>query len=220
MQPTLNFNCRVATGKNFDFAGFAGREALSVIKRKRGISRLEFYNNASELRAELTAYLLRNFGIKPKRQKSEKIETSADEEEPLPGEIPDWMIDNFRTHIMDLCRNLMMNITAGNSIYPSPMVDPKTPDVQKMPAEYVRRVQSDELADRRRYQTAAIANCYQLIQELKYFKDVFSLRFDNFTVDVKKMMPYVEKIEKEIQLLKGWRKSTNDLAKKIIKGEY
>jgi len=192
---------------------------LSVIKRKRGISRLEFYNNARELRAELTAYLLRNFGIRPKKQIEQPKEIPADEEVALPGEIPDWMIDNFRTRIMDLCRNLMMNITAGNSIYPSPMVDPKTPDVQKMPIEYVRRVQSDELADRRRYQTAAIANCYQLIQELQYFKDVFSLRFDNFTIDVKKLIPYVQKIEKEIQLLKGWRKSTNDLAKKIIKGE-
>ncbi|MCL2210769.1 MAG: hypothetical protein FWB95_02485 [Treponema sp.] len=192
---------------------------MSVIKRKRGISRLEFYNNARELRAELTAYLLRNFGIRPKKQIEQPKEIPADEEVALPGEIPDWMIDNFRTRIMDLCRNLMMNITAGNSIYPSPMVDPKTPDVQKMPIEYVRRVQSDELADRRRYQTAAIANCYQLIQELQYFKDVFSLRFDNFTIDVKKLIPYVQKIEKEIQLLKGWRKSTNDLAKKIIKGE-
>ena len=195
---------------------------MAVLKRKRGISRLEFYNNARELRAELTAYLLRNFGIKPKKQKPEQpkdVQAQTDDEDALPGEIPDWTLDNFRTHIMDLTRSLMMNITAGNSIYPSPMVDPRTPDVQKMPMEYVRRVQSDELADRRRYQTAAIANCYQLIQELQYFKDVFSLRYDTFTIDVKKLIPYVQKIEKEIQLLKGWRKSTNDLAKKIIKGE-
>ena len=195
---------------------------MAVLKRKRGISRLEFYNNARELRAELTAYLLRNFGIKRKKQKSEQSENpqaQTDDEDAMPGEIPDWTLDNFRTHIMDLTRNLMMNITAGNSIYPSPMIDPRTPDVQKMPMEYVRRVQSDELADRRRYQTAAIANCYQLIQELQYFKDVFSLRYDTFTIDVKKLIPYVQKIEKEIQLLKGWRKSTNELAKRIIKGE-
>ena len=195
---------------------------MSVLKRKRGISRLEFYNNARELRAELTAYLLRNFGIKPKRQKTEQTnetQSQTDDEDTLPTDIPDWTLENFRTHIMDLSRSLMMNITAGNSIYPSPMVDPGAPNVQKMPIEYVRRVQSDELADRRRYQTAAITNCYQLIQELQYFKDVFTLRENNFTIDVKKLMPYIQKIEYEIKLLKGWRKSTNDLAKKIIKGE-
>jgi hypothetical protein len=98
------------------------------------------------------------------------------------------------------------------------MDDPKKPDAPKLPAEYVRRVQSDELADRRRYQTAAIANCQQLVQELQYFADVFSLQYDTFKVDVSKLLPYIDKIEFEIRLLRGWRKSTNDLAKKIIKG--
>lgn len=195
---------------------------MSVLKRKRGISKLEFYNNARELRKELTAYLLRNFGIKPKNNKIEQLkETSVenDSDDLILGEFPEWTLHEFRRNIMQILRNLMLNITAGNSIYPSPMVDPKTPNVQKMPAGYVMRVQSDELADRRRYQTAAIVNCQQLIQELQYFMDVFSLRYDTFTIDVKKLLPFIDKIEFEIRLLKGWRKSTNELAKKVIRGE-
>jgi len=201
---------------------------MAVLKRKRGISKLEFYNNARELRRDLTAYLLRNFGIKQKSNKNIQIPIPAqetqtttllDDEGAILGEFPEWTISEFRRNIMQILRNLMMNITAGNSIYPSPMVDPKTPDVQKMPEAYVNRVQSDELADRRRYQTAAIVNCQQLIQELQYFMDVFSLRYDTFTIDVRKFIPFIEKIEFEIRLLKGWRKSTNELAKKIIRGE-
>ena len=118
---------------------------------------------------------------------------------------------------MQILRNLMMNITVGNSIYPSSMEDTKGKDAVKLPDEYVQRVQSDDLADRRRYQTAAIANCQQLIQELQYFTDVFSLKYDTFSVNITKIMPFIDKIEFEIRLLKGWRKSTNELAKKIVK---
>jgi len=194
---------------------------VSVLKNKRGLSKLEFYNTARQLRKELTAILLRNFGVKLKTSKDGKtaIEDPNEDESVILGEFPEWALAEFRRSIMMLLRNLMLNITAGNSIYPSAMDDPKTPDAPKLPEEYIRRVQSDELADRRRYQTAAIANCQQLIQELQYFTDVFSMQFATFKISVDKILPYIDKIQFEIRLLKGWRKSTNELAKKIQKGE-
>jgi hypothetical protein len=194
---------------------------VSVLKNKRGLSKLEFYNNARQLRKELTAYLLRNFGVKLKVSKSGKqaIVESDDEEETILGEFPEWALAEFRRNIMQILRNLMLNITAGNSIYPSSMEDPKTPNAPKLPEHYVQRVQYDELADRRRYQTSAIANCHQLIQELHYFADVFSMQFETFKISVDKILPFIEKLQFEIRLLKGWRKQTNDLAKKILKGE-
>jgi hypothetical protein len=203
---------------------------VSVLKNKRGLSKLEFYNTARQLRKEITAYLLRNFGVKPKNPKNgqQKIaepnktavpNDDEDEEGAILGEFPEWALAEFRRNIMQILRNLMMNITAANSIYPSAMEDPKTPNAPKLPAEYIKRVQYDELADRRRYQTIAIANCHQLIQELQYFTDVFSMRFDTFKVSVDKILPFIDKLQFEIRLLKGWRKSTNDLAKKILKGE-
>jgi hypothetical protein len=84
----------------------------------------------------------------------------------------------------------MMNIMAGNTIYP---------------------VTLEELAERRRYQTAAIINCEQLLSEMTYCSDVLP-------VELNKFLPYVDKIAFEIKLLKGWRKSSNDLAKKIKDG--
>jgi len=200
---------------------------VSVLKNKRGLSKLEFYNNARQLRKELTACLLRNFGVKLKKPKTGQQEPAEpdDEEGTILGEFPEWALAEFRKNIMQFLRNLMMNITAANSIFPSSMEDPKAtkdpkkPDAPKLPEEYIKRVQYDELADRRRYQTAAIANCQQLIQELQYFTDVFSMRFDTFKVSVDKILPFIDKLQFEIRLLKGWRKSTNELAKKILKGE-
>jgi hypothetical protein len=198
---------------------------VAVIKNKRGLSKLEFYTNARQLRKDLTAHLLRNFGVRLKTSKNGKMalcrpgevpEIDSDEETIL-GEFPEWAIAEFRRNIMQILRNLMLNITAGNSIYPSSMEDTKTPNATKLPDEYVRRVQQDELADRRRYQTAAIVNCQQLIQELQYFSDVFSCRYDTFYIDVSKILPFIDKLQFEIRLLRGWRKSTNDMAKKITK---
>jgi len=166
---------------------------------------------------------LRNFGVKlktPNNKKSAVTENDNDnDDETILGEFPEWALAEFRRNIMQILRNLMLNITAGNSIYPSSMEDPKTPGITKLPENYIQRVQSDELADRRRYQTAAIANCQQLIQELQYFTDVFSMQFSTFKISVDKIIPFIDKLQFEIRLLKGWRKSTNDLAKKILKGE-
>jgi hypothetical protein len=81
----------------------------------------------------------------------------------------------------------MMNITAGNTIYP---------------------VTEAELQTRRQYQTAAIVNCEQLLQEMHYCEDILP-------VAVSKFLPYVDAIEFEIKLLKGWRKSNNKLNEKL-----
>ena len=39
---------------------------MSVVKNKRSLSRLEFYNTARKLRIDLTNWLLRDFGIRDK----------------------------------------------------------------------------------------------------------------------------------------------------------
>jgi hypothetical protein len=186
---------------------------MSVLKNKRGLSKLEFYHNARELRKNLTTLLLRDFGVKVKVRKDGKPaeseravpgETPAglDGEAAISGEFPEWALSEFRISIMRLLRGLMMSITEGNSIYPSKMDDPR------LPLEYVRRVQSDELADRRRYQDAAIGYCQKLIQELQYAAEILPVKMD-------RVLPFIDMVNFEIRLLKGWRKSTNELAKRI-----
>jgi hypothetical protein len=38
-------------------------------------------------------------------------------------------------------------------------------------------------------------------------------------VKVSKFLPFMEMVNFEITLLKGWRKSTNELAKRIVNGK-
>jgi hypothetical protein len=160
---------------------------MSVLKNKRGLSKLEFYHTARKLREDITNLLLRDFGV---RDKVRKMKTEDHKEVTIIEEYPDWLIVNFRQNIIGILRSLMLNITAGNTIYPTTM---------------------DELALRRRYQNGAIINCEQLLQEMIYCSDILPVKLEKF-------LPYVETVEFEIKLLKGWRKSSNDLAKKFKQG--
>jgi hypothetical protein len=157
---------------------------MSVLKNKRGLSRLEFYHNARKLREDITNMLLRDFGV---RDKVRKMKTPENVEVTIIEEYPDWLIVYLRQSMISILRNLMLNITAGNTIFPTTM---------------------DELTARRRYQSGAIVNCEQLLQEMIYCSDVLPIKMEKIT-------PYVNSIEFEIKLLKGWRKSSNELAKKI-----
>jgi hypothetical protein len=160
---------------------------MSVLKNNRSLSKLEFYHNARTLREDVTNFLLRDFGVRDKVRKSIEVDNV---EVTVIEKYPEWLITFFRQGIINTLRNLMMNITAANTIYP---------------------VNMEELAERRRYQTAAIVNCEQLLCDMTYCADVLP-------VELGKFMPYIDKISFEIKLLKGWRKSSNDLARKIKDG--
>jgi hypothetical protein len=145
---------------------------------------MEFYNNGRQLREDITKMLLRDFGI---RDKIRKIKTEENLEVTIIEEYPAWLITSFRENMLGILRSMIMNITAGNTIYP---------------------VCDDEARLRRQYQTGAIINCEQLLQEMQFCADVFPVKLEKF-------LPHVEKIEFEIQLLKGWRKSTNRINRSL-----
>ena len=153
-----------------------------VHKNKRGLSRLEFYHNARRLRKELTALVLRDFGIHSRGAKF-KADTGSQQPEGYYDEI----IKRFSNKMLDLLENLLMNITAGNTIYPTT---------------------HNELETRRMYQNGAIVNCEQLLQQILYCEDVMPVKASIF-------IPYIEKIEFEEKLLKGWRKSNSKMAERI-----
>jgi hypothetical protein len=155
-----------------------------VLKKKRGLSKLEFYHNARRMRKELTMLVLRDFGIHSRGAKF-KADTGSQQ----PVGFYDELLEDFSRNIRHLLRNLMMNITAGNTIYP---------------------INDLEMQTRRQYQTAAIINCEQLLQEMLYCEDVLPVK-------VSKFVPYIEQIEFEISLLKGWRKANNKIGDIIEK---
>lgn len=181
---------------------------MSVPKNKRNLSSLEFYHTAIRLRREVTLLLLRDFGIKDKVRNTRMLAQihgiePEDEaalksilekygmENSIVEEFPEWLVDKMRSSIMDILRDLILNITAANSIYPV-----------NEPEFYERRVRQD----------GAIGNCEQLLQEMQYIISIIP-------VDAQKYMRYVEMIEKEIALLKGWRKSDNKILSRIRGGK-
>lgn len=176
-------------------------KAMSVLKNKRSVSSLEFYHNAVSMRKEITSLLLRDFGVKNKVRDTVFLTKNMSEEDAklfkglcekydFDGaieEYPEWLIADLRKGVMNLLRNLIQNITAANSIYP---------------------VHESEYYERRKLQNAAIANCEQLLQEFQYIIDILP-------VNANKYLRYVDMIEKQIALLKGWRKSDNRILKRV-----
>ena len=178
---------------------------MSVLKNNRGTSELEFYHTAIKLRKEITQNLLRDFGVKNRDavrsknvQEYPKMElffnkyTRMQEEirtRDVVSEYPYWLVFRFRDEMMDLLKQLIDNITDANSIYP---------------------INLHELEVRRDYQTAAIGACEKMLQELQYIIEVLP-------ADANKLLRYVDMIDKEVALLKGWRKANGKIAKRLDK---
>ena len=148
---------------------------------------MEFYHTSRQLREDMTNLLLRDFGV---RDKVRKIKTDEHTEVTIIEEYPEWLIVSFRQSIMGILRDLMMNITAGNTIYPTNL---------------------EELRMRRGFQNLAIIACEKLLQEMQYCADILPVKLEKF-------LPYVDKIELLIRLLKGWRKSDNAIERKLKGG--
>ena len=159
---------------------------------------MEFFSNALRMRRDITMMLLRNFGCKERARNLKlphglKIMHSADRDALLEildrwnagGDVlvqyPQWLLSHFRESLLQLLRDLVMHITAANSIYPTMLI---------------------EAEERRLLQNKAICTCECLLQELNHIADVLP-------VDANKIQPYIYMCDREVQLLKGWRKSDN-----------
>ena len=161
---------------------------------------MEFYHIATKLRKEITALLLRGFGLKKKIRTTEilvkmyKIEPADEQtlksiltkyrmDSSVIDTYPEWLIEDFRDTIITILRNMRMNIRMANSIY------------------ITTRAEYDE---RRNCWNRAIGSCQQLLEEMQFV-------IETLPVDAEKFMRYVGMIEKEINLLKGVRKSDNKI---------
>ncbi len=188
---------------------------MSVLKNNRGLSDLEFYHTAINLRKEITRKLLSDFGVKdPNNSRASNfpdndLRSEVTQEFPkmalffnkytkmqeemrtrdVVSEYPYWLVYRFRDEMMDLLKQLIDNITDANSIYP---------------------VNMHELEIRRDYQTAAIGAREKMLQELQYIIEVLP-------VDVNAILRYVEMVDRETALLKGWRKANGKIAKRLEK---
>ena len=176
---------------------------MAVLARFREESKYEFYNTALKLRKSIIFLLLRDFGVKDKVRNKNFYTNKMQEEDKqtfeqillkyditkIPEEYPEWIITKLRESIWNLSNQLIQHITAAYTIWAT------------IPAE------ADE---KRLEQDRAIACCESLLQE-------FTVVIDILPVDANKYIRYVEMIEKEIALLKAWRKSCNKFKKQFEK---
>lgn len=179
---------------------------MSVKKDQRNQSSMEFIKNANRLRQSVTEWLFRDFGIK-KKSINCAVKNISSEDQKIIGEVlsryenqseyrlisnyPKWFIDFERKTIITILRNLTSNITHANSIY---------------------AINLEELNERRIYQDKAIGDCFDLKTEIENIADQITLNLD-------KLSPIIQMIQKEITLLKGWRQSDNKIRKKFEKIE-
>lgn len=173
---------------------------MGVVKRKRKESRFEVIYHFYKLRKEITELLLRDFGYCGKKA-AYKVEKSfggvsrerlsQDEKDRYDFIVErneafdNWFIAHQRDVIMGCITSATEQIFQANSIYPS------------LP---------EELVERRIYQSKAIGQCYRMLQELQYTIEILP-------VNLKKYTRFIEMINKEIKLLKAWRKADNRFKK-------
>ena len=184
----------------------------NVPKSKRSLSDLEFYRTAIRLRTVATGWLLRDFGIKDKVRDlsdvAKKYKMSDADTALLEGlfaryglgdrvleSFPEWWIKERRRTIDNILSELVAEIRRANSIYP---------------------VSIPEYHERRLHQDRAIAQCDVLEEELHYVIDVLARTTG---IELNKYAPFIELVEKERALLKGWRKSDNRILTRLKKGK-
>ncbi len=179
---------------------------MTVIKSKRNLSEMEFFRNALILRRSITTMLLRDFGVKDKCRSVKLFEhlakiSDADKNiiEPIfekynittiSAEWPDWLLTKFRDATYDFSKNIIHYIVAANTIYPTSL---------------------PESIQRRELQNAAIYSCQQLLIEMQFIISILPVNAD-------KLQCYIDSIEKEIFLLRRWRKSDNKVVR-LLKDE-
>jgi len=176
---------------------------MAVPKRKRKQSQFEVIKHFYRLRFEITDLLLRDFGYSEKKaaERLQRIfggksyEELTEEQQKHYNQrasrnegFENWFIGYQRDAVMDCIRKTTEYIFSANSIYPTNL------------AEY---------EERRMFQNKAIGQCYRLLQELQYTVEILP-------VDISKYAKFIEGIEKEIHLLKGWRKHDNKFKKGIV----
>lgn len=176
---------------------------MSVLKEKRQETPFTVRINALDMRQKITEYSFRRFGKKPRTMpkqpsnwekwsdKSREDWTRKEEEKLANAEkFDDWFITNERTIIDRMLRRILFDIDKANIMRPVTVAE----------CDKQRELMDD-----------AIGTCSNLIHELQYIAETIPSN-KNFVIKT------VELIEKELRLLRGWRKSTNANREKVMGG--
>ena len=175
---------------------------MSVLVSKRKQSQFEVFHHLMKMRKEITDLLLRDFGFsthkmdkklehkfsgKTYEELTDTDKATYDRFQKREEAFNEWFIEDERKAIIDCLRSITEHVYTANSIYPTCI---------------------EELTERRIQQDLALGQCFHLVQELQY-------AMETLPVDVNKYLPFGESIQKEINLIKAWRKSDNKFHRAI-----
>lgn len=174
---------------------------MSVLADNRKETPFAVRDNALTMRQRITELSFRRFGKKPRKipkepsnwnqwsdQSKERWREQQEIKRQQAEQFDEWLIQNERNVFDRLLRKIIFDIDQANTLNPKYLFEC---DKQR------------ELIDE------AIGLCSNLIRELNYIADTIPSN-KNFIVIT------VEIIDKEITLLRGWRRSANESRAKVI----
>ena len=177
-----------------------------VPKGKRTQSKIEFLTFTYDLYGAVVGFLLKDFGIKAINRDLKtfayKAKMSTDDgivfaelcekyRIDVEADYPMYVLEHFRNCCLRELDNILHNIIDANTIYPNTMY---------------------EFNLRRGYQHKAISSAYMLHQ-------LFIIINKLFHPNTEKYMVYVDMVDKEISLLKKWKKSDNKILRALKEKE-
>lgn len=173
----------------------------SVPKGRRAESRLEAEHHFYNLRKEVTALVLNDFGFSEEKYRAKMLHYRAAHAndaniadivarwERKNESFKRWFVGEQGRAVIDIMRDIQRHFSLGNSIYPS-----------DTPARLM------EFLVRRFHMNRAIGLCYSLKQEINYV-------IRTLPVDINKYERFAVMIDKQIALYKGVRQADNRLIK-------
>lgn len=174
---------------------------MAVVKGKRNQSDVEYFDYAYKVVEHITKFLLSDLGIKKTYRdlkvfayKAHMEETDKEEfnhlvnkyDLELETDFPNWLMCYYRETLLTIMRDLINNISAAYTLYPNSVY---------------------EFNIKKQYISDSIANCFDLKHQLQLVIRIFP-------ANMKKYIPFVKEIDKEIELLKQWRKNFTGISKK------
>ncbi len=155
---------------------------MSVLVSKRKESKFEAITFSIEIHDMLIDLMQRSFGVKDIDQ-FVRIKYAHGKIDTEDFFYYRALMDNFKKRIDQYASLLTSDVTSANSIYPKTIKEYET---------------------RRDFQNSAIINCNLLLKELQRV-------VDKFDVDVNIYGKYVDAIDREIGLIKKWRRRDNKI---------
>lgn len=180
---------------------------MSVPKGKRNVSEVAFFDQAYKVEETVIKYVMSDFGTVMRYRDltvfTQKAKMDAGDKEifndliekyhiNVEASYPQYIFDYYRECILKQCSELVSLISKAYTMYPN---------------------SAFEFNTKRQYQTDAISVCYDMKHTLQIAIKIFNSNH------LEKFVPIINDIDKEIELLKTWRKDSNKFKKQCYEND-